>query len=113
MGRMTHDAMSTLLYDVCLMSTSANTDDVAFHKNLEVVDVKRAMFACASKRILLVDHTKFDKRALHTMLPLADFDAVIVDSATAPAHIARLRETGTNVVVAPQRASAVTDVDGG
>lgn len=103
MGRMTLDAMSTLRTDVCLMSTSAITDDIAFHQNLEVVDVKRAMFACASKRILMVDHTKFDKRALHTMLPLADFDAVIVDSGTHKAHIERLRENGTNVVVAPQR----------
>lgn len=106
MGRMTLDAMSTLRADLCLMSTSAITDDIAFHQNLEIVDVKRAMFSCASKRILLADHTKFDKRALHTMLPLSDFDAVIVDSATEAAHIDRLRESGTNVVVAPGQPAA-------
>lgn len=100
MGRMTTEAISALRADVLFMSTSAITDDIAFHQTLETVDVKRAMFDAASTRVLLADHTKFDKRALHAMLPLADFDAVIVDHATDARHIARLRKAGVRVVVA-------------
>lgn len=100
MGRMTTTTIASLRADVLLMSTSAICDDIAFHQTLETVDVKRAMFESSSKRILLADHTKFDKRALHAMLPLADFDAVIVDAATDRRHIARLRDGGVNVVVA-------------
>lgn len=100
MGRITTQAISNLRADVFIMSTSAVTDDVAFHQTLETIDVKRAMFDSASTRILLVDHTKFEKRALHSLLPLSDFDVVIVDEATAPEHIHRLRDRGVNVLVA-------------
>lgn len=102
MGRITTAAIAGLRADVLVMSTSAITDGVAFHQTMETVDVKRAMFDAASRRILLADHTKFDKRALHAMQPLADFDAVIVDAATDKRHIADLRQIGVNVVIAPR-----------
>lgn len=106
MGRITTAAIAGLRADVLVMSTSAITDGVAFHQTMETVDVKRAMFDAASRRILLADHTKFDKRALHAMQPLADFDAVIVDAATDKHHVADLRQGGVNVVVAPRSRAA-------
>lgn len=101
MGRMTVDAIRGLRADLLIMSTSAITDDIAFHQTQETVDVKRAMFESASRRILLADHTKFGRRALHAMLPLAEFDVVVVDDRTDRTHIDRLRESGVQVVVAP------------
>jgi DeoR/GlpR family transcriptional regulator of sugar metabolism len=101
MGRMTNEAISRLRADTFIMSTSAITDDTCFHQTLETVDVKRAMFDAAARRILLADHTKFGKRALHSLAHLKEFDVVIVDSATDPAHLARLRAQGVEVVVAP------------
>lgn len=100
MGSMTTSAIGSLHADLFVMSTAAITDDVAYHQNLETTDVKRAMFKASQQRFLLVDHTKFEKRALHALFPLADFDAVIVDSHTSSAHIARLRAKGVKVVVA-------------
>lgn len=100
MGRITTTTVENLRADLLVMSTSAISDDVAFHQTQETVDVKRAMFESSSRRILLADHTKFERRALHAMLPLAQFDAVIVDTATAPEHLDRLRRNGVNVVVA-------------
>jgi len=100
MGRMTLDAIRTLRTDVAVMSTSAITDGFAFHQSLETVDIKRAMFESADKRILLADNTKFDKRALYMTMPLSEFDAVIVDAGTHPDHIRALRDNDTNVVVA-------------
>ncbi|MEH3088300.1 MAG: DeoR/GlpR family DNA-binding transcription regulator [Microbacterium arborescens] len=100
MGRITTTTIENLRADLLVMSTSAISDDVAFHQTQETVDVKRAMFESSSRRILLADHTKFERRALHAMLPLAQFDAVIVDTATAPEHLDRLRRNGVNVVVA-------------
>lgn len=102
MGRITTAAISELRADMLVMSTSAITDGVAFHQTMETVDVKRAMFDSASRRILLADHTKFDKRALHAMQPLADFDEVIVDAATAPHHVDALRSAGVNVSIVPR-----------
>lgn len=59
------------------------------------------MFTSAAQRLLLADHTKFGQRALHALLPLADFDAVIVDEGTADEHVDRMRRAGITVVVAP------------
>jgi DeoR/GlpR family transcriptional regulator of sugar metabolism len=101
MGRMTNEAIATLRADTFIMSTSAITDDTCFHQTLETVDTKRAMFNAAATRILLVDHTKFEKRALHALAHLTEFDLVIVDDKTDIAHITRLRSLGVNVVVAP------------
>ncbi|GAA3773677.1 DeoR/GlpR family DNA-binding transcription regulator [Microbacterium kribbense] len=109
MGRMAVQAVATLRADVFVMSTSAITDDIAFHQTLETVDIKKAMFDAASRRILLADHTKFDKRALHALLPLSDFDAVIVDADTAPVHVRRLRKAGIEVIVARRGAKGGRD----
>jgi DeoR/GlpR family transcriptional regulator of sugar metabolism len=100
MGRMTNDAITKLRADVFVMSTAAITDDTCFFQTPETVDTKRAMFDSAAVRILLTDHTKFDKRALHALAPLRDFDVVIVDAGTDSATIARLRSQGIHVEVA-------------
>ena len=109
MGRMTTAAVSELRADTFIMSTSAITDDIAFHQTLETVDTKRAMFDSAERRVLLADHTKFEKRALHALLPLRDFDAVIVDDATPSEHVQRLRRQGIHVVVATTQVEQRTD----
>lgn len=101
MGRMTNDAIGQLCGDVFVSSTSAVTKDTCFHQSLETVDTKRAMFEASAKRILLVDHTKFEKRAMHAILPLTAYDVVIVDSETPEQDVIRMRAQGIHVVVAP------------
>ncbi len=66
MGRMTINEISKLRADTAFISMSAITDDIVFHQSPEIVDTKRAMFDSAVKRILLADHTKFERRALHS-----------------------------------------------
>ncbi|MGF3056847.1 DeoR/GlpR family DNA-binding transcription regulator [Microbacterium sp. YY-01] len=106
MGRLATTMISSMRADVCIMSTAAITDDIAFHQDLDTVDVKQAMFAASAQRILLADHTKFTRRALHTLFPLSDFDAVVVDWRTPLAQISHLREMGVKVIVAPRRQAA-------
>lgn len=100
MGQMTTNAILNLRADTAIMSTAAITDDVAFHQTSVTAATKKAMFAAASKRILLADHTKFERRALHAIMPLPEFDTVIVDAATPTEHVDRLRSRGIRVVVA-------------
>jgi DeoR/GlpR family transcriptional regulator of sugar metabolism len=100
MGRMTNEAIGKLRADVFVMSTAAITDDTCFFQTPETVDTKRAMFDSALTRILLVDHTKFAKRAMHAMARLDEFDVVIVDAETDAADIARLRTNGITVLIA-------------
>lgn len=100
MGRMTTESIAQLRADVFIMSTAAIVDDTVFHQTLETVDVKRAMFDASDRRILLVDHTKFGKRALHALAHLTEFDTVVVDAATPEHHLERMRRQGVHVVVA-------------
>ncbi|MGM9473829.1 DeoR/GlpR family DNA-binding transcription regulator [Pseudarthrobacter sp. YS3] len=100
MGGTTIEAINRLRADVFIMSTAAITDDICFFQSQATVDIKRAMFNAAAKRILLVDHTKFERRALYALAPLSDFDVVIVDSKTGPDVISRLKSHNVHVVVA-------------
>ncbi|MBU2666347.1 DeoR/GlpR family DNA-binding transcription regulator [Actinoplanes bogorensis] len=101
MGPMTTQTIAGLQADLFIMSTSAITKDIAFHQFLETIETKRAMFESANRRILLADHTKFERQALHALAPLKDFDTVIVDDGTAPEHVERMRSKGIEVLVAP------------
>jgi len=101
MGRMTTNDVARLRADTLFLSMAAITDDMVFHQSPEMVDTKRAMFDAAARRILLADHTKFERRALHGMVGLDAFDVVIVDDRTPPDRITQMRAKGINVVVAP------------
>jgi DeoR/GlpR family transcriptional regulator of sugar metabolism len=100
MGSLTLNALRSLRADILFMSTPAITDDTCFHQHHDAALVKRAMFEAAAKRVLMVDHSKFTKRALHAHIALAEFDVVIVDTATSPDDVARLRDKGISVLVA-------------
>ncbi|MBL4928155.1 DeoR/GlpR family DNA-binding transcription regulator [Fuscibacter oryzae] len=100
MGPVTTAEIRRLRPDLVFLSMSAITDDMVFHQNPEMVETKRAMFDSAARRILLADHTKFERRALHAMGALDEFDVVIVDDGTPPRLIDRMRARGINVEVA-------------
>jgi DeoR/GlpR family transcriptional regulator of sugar metabolism len=100
MGHITTAEIRALRADTVFMSLSAIVDDAVYHQSPDTIEVKRAMFESASRRILLSDHTKFERRALHRFVGLEEFDVVIVDEDTPIAHLSRLRSKGINVVVA-------------
>ncbi len=98
---MTTAEIGRLRADRVFLSLAAITDDLVFHHSPEMVETKRAMFDSAAMRILLADHTKFERRALHAMGSLSEFDVVIVDDALPEPHLDRLRRKGINIVLAP------------
>jgi DeoR/GlpR family transcriptional regulator of sugar metabolism len=79
LGIVCEDAITSLRADLFFMSTSAVSHGIAYHQEQEVVAVKRAMLRVATKRVLLIDHSKLGKTALHQLAPLADFDLIVVD----------------------------------
>lgn len=101
MGPLTTQALSELHADTAFLSTSAITRDIAFHQVTETIETKRAMLSAAHRKVLVVDHTKFDRQALYALAPLTAFDTVIVDDATPAADIDRMRSSDIDVVVAP------------
>jgi DeoR/GlpR family transcriptional regulator of sugar metabolism len=51
--------------------------------------------------VLLVDHGKLRRTALHRLAPLTDFDVVVVDEKTPTDLVQVLRDNGATVEVAP------------
>lgn len=100
LGSITLDQIHRLRVDVAVLGTSAVVDDVTHHHNQETDLIKRAMFACAARRVLYFDHSKLDRRALYANVPLVDFDVVIVDAQTRADDLRRMRERGVNLLVA-------------
>jgi len=101
MGPVTTAEIRRLRADLVFLSMAAITDDMVFHQSPEMAETKRAMFDSAARRVLLADHTKFDRRALHAMCGLDEFDVVIVDAATPPRLLDRMRSRGIRVQIAP------------
>jgi DeoR/GlpR family transcriptional regulator of sugar metabolism len=97
---MTTAEIRQLRADRVFMSFSAITDDKVYHQSAEMAETKRAMFESAATRVLLADHTKFERRALHAMGSLYEFDVIVVDDGTPPQQIERMKARGIEVVVA-------------
>jgi DeoR/GlpR family transcriptional regulator of sugar metabolism len=101
-GILCEDAIDSLRADLFFMSTSAVSHATAYHQEQEIVAVKRAMLRAASKRVLLIDHGKLGKTALHQLAPLTAFDLIVVDDGVDAAGLRTLEEAKTAFVVAPR-----------
>lgn len=101
MGQMTRRDIATLRADLFFVSMSAITEGSVFHQSAETTETKRAMFDSSARRILLSDHTKFERRALHHFARLEEFDVVIVNQGTPLTLIEKMRDSGIQVMVAP------------
>ncbi|MFD9906312.1 DeoR/GlpR family DNA-binding transcription regulator [Streptomyces sp. NPDC059063] len=99
MGLHTADSVAAFRADVLFMSTTAVTRGRCYHTSPETVQVKRAMMAAATRRVLLADHTKFTRDGLYALAPLTDFDVVVVDDGLARDEVRAMRERGVEVQV--------------
>ncbi len=90
LGVMCMECIASIRVDVTFISTSAISGPDAFHQEQRVVSFKRAMLEAATRRYLLVDHSKLGRRALHRLVPLSSFDKVIVDDGAPPEALAEL-----------------------
>lgn len=86
--------------DICFLSASGISDLACFHPYQEVVEVKRAMLESAERKVLLLDHSKFNRRALFKFADLTEFDHVVIDAGTSPTQVNQLREAGVQVTIA-------------
>lgn len=94
------EALGTLRADLLFASVSTVSGGYVYHQEQEIVLVKRAMMAAATRRVLLVDSTKLGRVALHRLAPLSDFDVVITDAGADPDVLRELREDRIELIVA-------------
>ena len=73
------EAVEQLRVDVGFLSTSGVHGGYAYHQEQHIVSGKRAMLDAAARNVLLIDHTKLGRVALHRVVPLSRFDLLLVD----------------------------------
>jgi DeoR/GlpR family transcriptional regulator of sugar metabolism len=91
------EAVEALHTDLLFCSVSAVSATHAFHQEQEIVLVKQAMLRSAHTKVLLVDHGKLQRTALHRLAPLTEFDLVVVDEKVPADLIKALRDHGATV----------------
>jgi DeoR/GlpR family transcriptional regulator of sugar metabolism len=96
------EAVEALRVDLLFASTSAIGGGYAYHQEQEIVLVKRAMMRAAHRSVLMVDHTKLGRAALHRLAPLRDFDLVLTDAGAGEESLAEMREHGARYEVVPE-----------
>ena len=94
-------AIAALRVNVVFLSASAIQGTTAFIQDQQVVRVKQAMMDVARKRILLVDHLKFDKLALNVLGDLSMFDVVLTTDRLPADQAAALVQGGVNLRIVP------------
>lgn len=100
-GHLCESAVSRVRANLAICSTSAISGTSALIQDPQVTRVKQAMLAAASRKVLLVDQTKFDKVALHLFADLTDFDAIYTDATLPKDIVQRLHDAGTQVIQVP------------
>ena len=100
LGLLTAQSVRSLGADLLFIAPTAVIEGFCYHLSQEVTLVKRALLEVASRRILMVDHSKFSKRSLFQFAPLTDFDLVLVDRGTSERDLAMMRDFGVVVHVA-------------
>lgn len=96
-GIVCENAVAQLRANVLICSASAVTGGTAFIQDQHVVRVKQAMIAASTKRVLLVDHGKFDKVALHVLDDLTSFDVVLTTDGMSDAQAQKLEQAGVKL----------------
>jgi DeoR/GlpR family transcriptional regulator of sugar metabolism len=97
LGQATAEAAAGLRYDLLFLSTTAVADGVCYIQSLDTVITRRALIASAARSVALIDHTKFDRRALHRLVGLSELDRVVVDEGTSGGLIRRERARGATI----------------
>jgi DeoR/GlpR family transcriptional regulator of sugar metabolism len=100
------DAIEALHVDLCFVSTSAVSGGFAYHQEQHIVSVKRVMVRAAARTVLLIDHTKLNRVALHRVVPLSAFDLLVVDDGADPKVLRELDEHKARYEVAHGRGEA-------
>ncbi|MCD4549032.1 MULTISPECIES: DeoR/GlpR family DNA-binding transcription regulator [unclassified Schaalia] len=100
MGNAATGFIRSLHADFCVISTSGISRFSCFHPYQENAEIKRAMLDSAENKILLVDHTKFTRRALYEFATLQEFTHVVIDAHTPEKIIATLEKEKVNILVA-------------
>lgn len=96
-GAHTIEFLQRLNADRAVIGASGLSEDGPSEALPAAAGVKRAMMACATRRMLLVDATKFDQDHVEIVCPLSEFSELVADRKPPPHLISALREAGVTL----------------
>lgn len=99
-GMVMEYALSQLRADIAFISAPAVAGLQAFHMDDAAVRSKRAMIASAEQSMLLVNHQRFGRSALHVLADLAEFTNIITDAEPSPDCREEYDRAGISLTVA-------------
>ena len=100
----------SLRVDIAFVSAFGVSGTHAYHQEQQIVAGKLAMLAAAEQKVLLVDHSKLGRKALHRVCQLSVFDWVVVDDGATAEALSELEESNTGYVLAPIETAADLNV---
>lgn len=87
--------------DLAIMSTKAFLPETGtMESSTPVFRIKQAVVRRAAKTALLVDHTKFNQRALYNVLTITQIDSIVVDDGIDQKSLSKLKDQGKDVITA-------------
>jgi DeoR/GlpR family transcriptional regulator of sugar metabolism len=110
-GSLAERSIARLRVDLALLSAAAIRGTSAYFHNPEVARLKLACLDVADRSILMVDHSKFEKSALHLFTHLGVFDNVVTTDLLAPEIATSLRKDGVKLTVLPHGGAADKPAD--
>lgn len=66
-------------FDLMISSCAAVMGDEVLERTMEQKEIKYAAFIRSKKRVLIVDHFKFEAKGIHRVTSLSDYDLVVTD----------------------------------
>jgi DeoR/GlpR family transcriptional regulator of sugar metabolism len=91
-GAPSTESARALHTDIGFYSFAGVADGGVHHQEQEIVVTKRAMLDVASRRVLLVDHGKLGRSALHRVADLSRFERLVTDDGATPEALRALTE---------------------
>ena len=78
-GSWTARQMEDFAFDLVISSCAAVIGNETFERSLDQKEIKRAAFKRCKKKILVVDHTKFNAHGTYRLSALSEYDLVATD----------------------------------
>lgn len=102
-GVQTNQQVAGIHVDAVFLSTSAVSATDMYHQEEQVAALKSAMLKSASRRYLLIDHTKLNRVALLKIAALSELDLIITDDGADPAVLAAWSAAGIAYEIAQRQ----------
>jgi DeoR family fructose operon transcriptional repressor len=102
-GRHAEEMLRTLNVSRAVMGTAGITEQGLFNANLLMVELERLMIQAADEVIVVVDHTKFDRRSLVRLCDFGDVDHLVTDGQVPDRWTEVIRSRGVKLHLAGSR----------